>query len=671
MLNHILRISASVVLMTLAACAASQTAIPTAAPGTQTYTSTVTPPPPATNTPQPTGSPTSTPLPLSATGPWGVVRTDAGIWAFNADGGSLQPLTRDNIVGDIAVSASTGKVAYLADYNPDDPGLEKISLRLISLPDKMVETVTDVMVPLASVATPTPASSSTTPTPDLLVAHGNTYNAVNSLDWSPDGQRLAFVSGRDGLFANVYVYDVRTGAVTRMTDRPHYDYEVKWSPTGEYLFFSEVENFGGAGVSGGSAWVLRADSPESAPIWGIPASNTTPGMDILSWTSPDTFLLEYNTQPCGTSQLSRVDVVTGITQTLWQPAEWGNCIENIVRNPVSGDLLLNQSFINRPRTDIHAALFAYNAEKLKDVNSGDLRTFLFHGSYPGGLNLVGSAAPVSASLPEMLIPLQSPDGNLWAWLPWPTRPMTKGVGLWIGKAAQSPTQIFFSAVDSFSWSPDSKTMFFYASGNMYVARWPDLKPEIMNPRLNSTRYGPSPLNVKWVVSSASAAPPQLPVQTQEFTDLSAAQKSVGFPLWLPAFIPDGLPFYKAWISDYADGSQIASVHYSEPGDPLDANLKRLDIQMTRTDQPLTLDSITHRVKTTAWDVREVRVRGQTGFTYWSPGVAMGNSAHLEWRQGSFNFSISLYGNWPQPDENHPHALDDLLLKIATSLQPGP
>jgi len=107
----------------------------------------------------------------------------------------------------------------------------------------------------------------------------------------------------------------------------------------------------------------------------------------------------------------------------------------------------------------------------------------------------------------------------------------------------------------------------------------------------------------------------MPAQYQEFSDLSAVQKAARFPIWLPGSIPENLPFYKAWISDYTDGSENVRVVYLEPGDPLDANLKSLDIQMTETNQLLTLDSITHQFRETALDVREVQVRGQTGYTY--------------------------------------------------------
>jgi len=62
---------------------------------------------------------------------------------------------------------------------------------------------------------------------------------------------------------------------------------------------------------------------------------------------------------------------------------------------------------------------------------------------------------------------------------------------------------------------------------------------------------------------------------------------------------------------------------------------------------------------------------QVGFTGASPmqqSGAAGNSAYLVWREGTFNFSIALFGAWPQPDESNPHGLDNTLLIVAKSMQ---
>jgi hypothetical protein len=140
---------------------------------------------------------------------------------------------------------------------------------------------------------------------------------------------------------------------------------------------------------------------------------------------------------------------------------------------------------------------------------------------------------------------------------------------------------------------------------------------------------------------------------------------------LPAYIPNDLPFVKGWISDYANGSENVRLLYSQAGNLMDANLKSLDIQMTMTDEIVSSDSIAQQFKMTALDIRPVQVRGQTGFTYWTQSGGVGNSVHLDWREGGLNFSISLFGAWPQPDESNPHGLDDVLIQIAGGLQTVP
>jgi len=109
----------------------------------------------------------------------------------------------------------------------------------------------------------------------------------------------------------------------------------------------------------------------------------------------------------------------------------------------------------------------------------------------------------------------------------------------------------------------------------------------------------------------------MPVQNLEFTDLSAVRKFARFPIWLPEFVPKGLPFYHAYISDYADGSENVRVVYMELGNLPDADIKSLDILMISTDQPVTLDSITHQFRTILIHDRRVQVRAQTGYSYWT------------------------------------------------------
>jgi dipeptidyl aminopeptidase/acylaminoacyl peptidase len=56
--------------------------------------------------------------------------------------------------------------------------------------------------------------------------------------WSPDDSRIAFVSGREGSTAQIYILDMRGGEGRRMTTLPTSPFAIKWFPNGKRIAFA-------------------------------------------------------------------------------------------------------------------------------------------------------------------------------------------------------------------------------------------------------------------------------------------------------------------------------------------------------------------------------------------------------------------------------------------------
>ena len=82
--------------------------------------------------------------------------------------------------------------------------------------------------------------------------------------WSPDGQKLAFVGHAEGN-PDVFMFDVSTGGIKNLSHAPEDDFNPIWSPDSKYVLFYRRE---GHNVGPNQLVVVRADSGESRVISG-------------------------------------------------------------------------------------------------------------------------------------------------------------------------------------------------------------------------------------------------------------------------------------------------------------------------------------------------------------------------------------------------------------------
>jgi TolB protein len=81
--------------------------------------------------------------------------------------------------------------------------------------------------------------------------------------WSPDGQRLAYISKEDGNF-EIYIINRDGSGKSRLTNTPQSDGLPIWSPDGQWIAFRSDRD-GQWGI-----WVMRPDGKEVRKVTGAP-----------------------------------------------------------------------------------------------------------------------------------------------------------------------------------------------------------------------------------------------------------------------------------------------------------------------------------------------------------------------------------------------------------------
>jgi TolB protein len=124
-------------------------------------------------------------------------------------------------------------------------------------------------------------------------------------EWSPDGTKLALTLGGSGGNPDIYVLDLATQDLTRITDDPAIDTEPEWAPDGRSLYFTSD----------------RAGSPQIYQIAATPGAHPKritfgANYNARPRVSPDGSLLAMVTLDNGNYRIAVQDLASGAVRVL-------------------------------------------------------------------------------------------------------------------------------------------------------------------------------------------------------------------------------------------------------------------------------------------------------------------------------------------------------------------
>ncbi len=224
------------------------------------------------------------------------------VWLMEADGGRKRAVTSNGSINLFPSWAPDSRSLLYTSYKSGRPEIWQIfrgsrpGARLLeSNGDEQIRGVWSPVNGLAAVVLSRDANT------DIYTLRGGSLDRVTrhrsievSPSFSPDGERMAFVSDRTGT-PQIYVRDLRRGDERRLTFRGEYNSNPAWSPRGDWIVYT-------ARTTGGfDLYLIDPDSGFTTPLVIHPRSDEDP-----AW-SADGRKLAFTSTRLGKKEIYRID----------------------------------------------------------------------------------------------------------------------------------------------------------------------------------------------------------------------------------------------------------------------------------------------------------------------------------------------------------------------------
>ena len=199
---------------------------------------------------------------------------------------------------------------------------------------------------------------------DPEITAGSLYGAfiagiINAVDWSPDGRYLAFAGQMAGLSSDLYVYDMNTQKIQRLSSGDQELQWISWSPDGKWIAYGSAF-WAGEGMQY-TAYAVTKDGSVTRDL-------STGYIDY--WLNSHEYFVFDNGNGVGNFNLRLVDTNTGEITTVWR-GEFHEYKVNASKDWLALVALTSVLPSEKEKPNFIPGLQLINLKTLKDIQNPD------------------------------------------------------------------------------------------------------------------------------------------------------------------------------------------------------------------------------------------------------------------------------------------------------------
>lgn len=236
-----------------------------------------------------------TQIPLSPTGSWLAFTAENHLFVVNKDGTGLTSLVPELSVMMFKRQPQSNTVTAITSKGES----QSLAITFIELPSKNIVHE----IPLLS-----------------FYADGKIKLDIGStgplggiqwgIQWSPNGEYLAFMGAIENSQSSLYLYDSKLHVVKKLSENQYQAVNPIWSPDGKWIIFEDVSDF--LGWQTESIWATSVNDGKTKLLYTADQIE----QKILGWVGNDNFVVADRSMD-GNRNIRMVNVVTGIINDLY------------------------------------------------------------------------------------------------------------------------------------------------------------------------------------------------------------------------------------------------------------------------------------------------------------------------------------------------------------------